>query len=60
MVARFQPVISISRQEPDGHFGFLGPLVSLDCPASSSLTQQQLGWLRVQPGLIRDLDEGHY
>jgi hypothetical protein len=32
----------------------------LDRPASSALTQQQFGWKPEYPGLIADLDEGHY
>jgi nucleoside-diphosphate-sugar epimerase len=54
------PVVSISREEADGHFGFLGALYSLDIPASSTLTQKLLDWHPMQPGLIADLDEGHY
>jgi nucleoside-diphosphate-sugar epimerase len=54
------PVTSISREEGGSHFGFLGTFFALDCPASSALTQRLLGWHPVQPGLIRDLDEGHY
>jgi nucleoside-diphosphate-sugar epimerase len=54
------PVTAISREEADNHFGFLGLFLSLDVPASSTLTQKQLDWHPVQPGLIPDLDEGHY
>jgi nucleoside-diphosphate-sugar epimerase len=54
------PVTPISPEEADGHFGFLGPIVSLDTPASSTLTQKLLGWHPTQPGLIADLEEGHY
>ena len=54
------PITTISHEQADDHFGFLGPIVTLDCPASSALTQQQLGWHPVQPALIPDLDEGHY
>lgn len=54
------PVHSISHEEAGNHFGFLGALFSLDCPASSVLTQKLLGWHPVQPGLIADLDDGHY
>jgi nucleoside-diphosphate-sugar epimerase len=54
------PVTAISRAEADNHFGFLGLFFSLDVPASSTLTQKQLDWHPVQPGLIPDLDEGHY
>jgi hypothetical protein len=54
------PVIAISREEADGHFGFLGPIVSLDTPALSTLTQKLLGWHPTQPRLIADLEEGRY
>jgi nucleoside-diphosphate-sugar epimerase len=54
------PVTAISAEEAADHFGFLGPIFSLDCPASSTLTQKQLDWQPVQPGLIPDLDKGHY
>lgn len=54
------PVTSVSREQAATHFGFLGAFFGLDCPASSSLTQELLGWHPVQPGLIADLDEGHY
>ena len=54
------PVASIPREEVAGHFGFLGAFFSLDCPASSALTQQLLGWHPAQPGLIVDLEQGHY
>jgi hypothetical protein len=31
-----------------------------DVAASSALTREQLGWEPTHPGLIADLDEGHY
>jgi hypothetical protein len=31
-----------------------------DNPASSALTRQRLGWQPTHPGLIADLDDGHY
>ncbi len=34
--------------------------VEADCPASSAQTQKLLGWRPVQPGLIADLEQGHY
>ncbi|MFC3204844.1 SDR family oxidoreductase [Aquamicrobium soli] len=43
-----------------GYFGFLANLVTLDVPASSLITRQTLGWRPVQPGLIADMDNGHY
>jgi nucleoside-diphosphate-sugar epimerase len=51
------PVVAISTEEAAQHFGFLGFFVGADGPASSTLTQQQLGWRpTAQPGLIEDLD----
>ena len=54
------PVTSISADEADGHFGFLGSLVQLDNPMSTVLTRQRTGWQPAHPGLIADLGEGHY
>jgi nucleoside-diphosphate-sugar epimerase len=54
------PVQGIPAEEADAHFGFLGALVSLDNPTSNALTRKRLGWEPVEPGLIADLDEGHY
>jgi nucleoside-diphosphate-sugar epimerase len=54
------PVASISPEEAEGHFGLFGLFASIDVPASSALTRKRLGWHPVHPGLIADLDEGHY
>lgn len=54
------PVTSIPLDDAADHFGFLGGFFSMDLPASSAVTQQRFGWRPVQPGLIADLDEGHY
>jgi nucleoside-diphosphate-sugar epimerase len=45
---------------PAEDFGFLGMVLAVDQPASSALTRELLGWQPVQPGLIEDLDKGHY
>jgi nucleoside-diphosphate-sugar epimerase len=50
------PVASVPAED----FGFLGPILAVDQPASSALTRELLGWRPVQPGLIEDLDKGHY
>ena len=51
------PVVAQSQEEATRHFGFLGFFVGLDCPASSALTQQRLGWRpTVETGMIEDLD----
>jgi nucleoside-diphosphate-sugar epimerase len=54
------PVTSVAGDQVAEHFGFLGAFFAADLPASSAITQQMLGWRPVQPGLIADLDEGHY
>ncbi|AJK49191.1 SDR family oxidoreductase [Burkholderia plantarii] len=43
-----------------GYFGFLSNLVTLDLPASNAITRQTLGWKPARPGLLADLDNGHY
>jgi nucleoside-diphosphate-sugar epimerase len=54
------PVVSIPREEAGAHFGFLGGLVAIDSPASSALTRALVEWQPTHPGLIDDLNEGHY
>jgi nucleoside-diphosphate-sugar epimerase len=54
------PVVSISREEADAHFGaFLGTVAARDLPRSSARTQELLGWWPVHPRLLADLEE-HY
>jgi nucleoside-diphosphate-sugar epimerase len=50
------PVVSKSREEAAAHFGWFAHFAALDCPASSKLTQDRLGWRPTQPGLIADLE----
>lgn len=54
------PVLSISPDRAAEHFGWFTGFAGLDCPASSLLTQAQLGWQPTRAGLINDLDQGHY
>ena len=54
------PVVSLSAEEVNDHFGWSGRFFSADLPASSMLTQQRLGWHPVQPGLLADLDHDYY
>ena len=54
------PVVSMSAQDAAGHFGFLAGVLAIDGPTSSALTRELLGWDPVQPGLIDDLEKGHY
>ena len=54
------PVVSVSRAEADAHFGLFGLFASWDVPASAALTRQRFRWQPTQPGLLADLDAGHY
>jgi len=54
------PVAAVPAEDADGHFGWLSPLIAIDSPASSALTRELLGWQPTQPGLIDDLEKGHY
>lgn len=54
------PVASVPPEEANAHFGFLGFVLMLDCPSTSVLTQQRFGWHPEQPGLLADIDQGHY
>jgi nucleoside-diphosphate-sugar epimerase len=40
--------------------GMLVPLLTTDMPASSAITQHLLGWRPAHPGLIEDIEQGHY
>jgi nucleoside-diphosphate-sugar epimerase len=60
------PVVSISREEANAHFGsFIGTTVASDLAArfdaarSSAQTRELLGWRPVHPALIPDIEE-HY
>jgi nucleoside-diphosphate-sugar epimerase len=54
------PVVSVAAADAAGHFGFLFPLVSWDNPTSSVLTQERMGWKPQGPGLVADIEQGHY
>jgi nucleoside-diphosphate-sugar epimerase len=54
------PVVSVSPEDAGEHFGWLAGFLGADSPASSTLTRELLGWHPTHPGLIDDLDEGHY
>ena len=54
------PVVSIAPEDAAAHFTWLAGFIGADSPASSTLTRELLGWHPTQPGLIDDLDKGHY
>ena len=50
------PAVSITEEEAFSHFGWLGMFASLDVPASSRQTREQLNWSPTGPSLIADLE----
>jgi len=54
------PVVAISPEAAGAHFGWLGRFFAMDQPASSALTRERLGWNPTHPGLVEDLEAGHY
>jgi nucleoside-diphosphate-sugar epimerase len=55
------PVKSLTAEEAAGHFpGAFTVFAQFNAPASSAKTRQRFGWRPAQPGLIADLDLGHY
>jgi len=44
------PIVSKSPEESEDHFGWISHFVTIDCPASSAQTQEQLGW---RPRILR-------
>jgi nucleoside-diphosphate-sugar epimerase len=54
------PVVSLSPEKAQAHFGWLGMFAGFDMPASSEQTRKQLGWNPTGPGLIADLENMQY
>ena len=56
------PAVSVPVDELmlPGYFGFLANIVTQSYPASNLITRRTLGWEPAQPGLLADLDNGHY
>ena len=54
------PAVSVTPEQASEYVGFLGGFWGLDSPASAQITREVLGWEPTRPGLIADLEEGHY
>jgi nucleoside-diphosphate-sugar epimerase len=54
------PVTSIDPGDVPGHFGWIGTFFSMDLAATSTATQELLGWTPTGPTLIEDIDAGAY
>ena len=54
------PVVSIPPENAAEHFTWLCGFIGLDSPASSAATRNRFAWEPTHPGLIEDLEQGHY
>ena len=55
------PAVSVPAEKAVEHFGPFGMIMTMGLPpVSNSSTRQLLDWKPEHPGLIADLDEGHY
>ena len=54
------PVVSLTPEQAQAHFGWLAMFAGMDLPASSAQTRKQLGWNPTGPGLIADLKNMRY
>jgi nucleoside-diphosphate-sugar epimerase len=55
------PAVSIPPERATEHFGPFGAIMTLGIPPmSNASTRQLLDWRPQHPGLLADLDEGHY
>lgn len=56
------PAVSVPNDSlmTPGYFGFLANIVTQSYPASNLITRRTLGWEPGKPGLLADLDNGHY
>nr|WP_269858154.1 hypothetical protein [Streptomyces sp. RPT161] len=52
------PVVSVSPEDADRQFGWLGAFLAADVPTSCALTRELMAWQPTRPGLVDDLEEG--
>jgi len=54
------PVASIAAQDVQEHFGWIGGFFAMDLAATSTATQELLGWTPTGPTLVEDIAAGAY
>jgi nucleoside-diphosphate-sugar epimerase len=54
------PVKSIAPEAAAEHFGWFAQMAAIDCPASSTWTQEQLSWHPTHSALLTDIENGVY
>lgn len=54
------PTKSLTPEEAPAHFSFLADFAGADNVVTNDITRRTLGWNPTHPGLIADIDSGHY
>lgn len=54
------PVKSLTGDELTRHFLWMSGFIGIDCPATATVTQQQLNWSPTQIGLLEDLKKNYF
>ena len=54
------PVVSLSKEEAVAHFGWFSNFAGIDCPASSRITREKLGWEPTGITLLADMEQSDY
>ncbi|MGV9709157.1 SDR family oxidoreductase [Gordonia sp. NPDC003424] len=54
------PTATVEPDDASRRFGFLAGFVGADNPVSADITRELVGWKPEYPGLIEDIDAGHY
>ncbi len=54
------PVKSIDSEAAAEHFGWFSQMAAIDCPASSTWTQEHLNWHPIRSTLLMDIENGVY
>jgi nucleoside-diphosphate-sugar epimerase len=54
------PIVAVTPARAEAHFGWFAHFAALDCPTSSALTRERLGWVPSHPTLLDDLASDAY
>ena len=54
------PVVSVSAEEAEAHFGWFARFAGFDVPASAARTRARLGWAPKGLGLLEDMERSGY
>ena len=54
------PLVAMTPEEGQAHFGWFAGFAGIDCPASSERTRARLGWTPGERGLLADMNDPAY